>query len=48
MDVKSIMDTWTTQMGYPVITVKRNGRSIEATQKHFIVDHDYDKSKVKE
>ena len=42
------MDTWTTQMGYPVITIKRDKNSIEATQKHFIVDQDYDKSKVKE
>ena len=40
MDVKTIMDTWTFQMGFPVVTIKRvdkTNRAI-ATQKHFLLD----------
>lgn len=37
--VKDVMDTWTLQMGYPVITVKEAGdNELVATQAHFIVD----------
>lgn len=34
LNVKTIMDTWTLQTGYPVITVKRNyeQKSVEITQ----------------
>lgn len=39
MDVKTIMDTWTLQMGFPVVTIKRAGRNkATATQKHFLLD----------
>ena len=40
MDVKTIMDTWTLQMGFPVVTIKRVGNSDKATatQKHFLLD----------
>ena len=40
MDVKTIMDTWTLQMGFPVVTIKRVGSSNKATatQKHFLLD----------
>ncbi|KAJ7393976.1 hypothetical protein OS493_003647 [Desmophyllum pertusum] len=40
MDVKTIMDTWTLQMGFPVVTIKRTGGSgkATATQKHFLLD----------
>lgn len=40
MDVKTIMDTWTLQMGFPVVTIKRVGKSDKAiaTQKHFLLD----------
>lgn len=42
IDVKSVMDTWTLQMGYPVITVKKNKKEKYAilTQKHFLIDVD--------
>ena len=39
MDVKTIMDTWTLQMGFPVVTIKRAGSDkATATQKHFLLD----------
>lgn len=40
MDVKTIMDTWTLQMGFPVVTIKRVGNTDKAiaTQKHFLLD----------
>ena len=39
MDVKTIMDTWTLQMGFPVVTIKRgNSGKATATQKHFLLD----------
>ncbi|XP_068228790.1 aminopeptidase N-like isoform X1 [Palaemon carinicauda] len=51
LTVKTIMDTWTLQMGYPVIKVERNveGTSASVTQERFLVvknenstdDHDY-------
>ncbi|XP_076751156.1 endoplasmic reticulum aminopeptidase 1 isoform X3 [Xylocopa sonorina] len=36
-DVKVIMDTWTQQMGFPLITITRNGNTITATQKRFLI-----------
>ncbi|XP_076160195.1 glutamyl aminopeptidase isoform X5 [Ptiloglossa arizonensis] len=36
-DVKAIMDTWTQQMGFPLITITRDGNSITATQKRFLI-----------
>ncbi|KAJ1180035.1 hypothetical protein NDU88_005259 [Pleurodeles waltl] len=36
--VKSIMDTWTLQMGFPVVTVNTSSGLI--TQKHFLLDSD--------
>lgn len=40
MDVKTIMDTWTLQMGFPVVTIKRVDKTSKATatQKHFLLD----------
>ena len=40
MDVKTIMDTWTLQMGFPVVTITRIGSTdkAKATQKHFLLD----------
>ncbi|XP_022104256.1 aminopeptidase N-like [Acanthaster planci] len=35
-DVKKIMDTWTLQRGYPLITLTRTGNSMVATQKVFL------------
>ena len=40
IDVKSIMDTWTKQMGYPVLNVTRNGDDVIVTQQHFLIDKD--------
>ncbi|XP_022104276.1 aminopeptidase N-like isoform X2 [Acanthaster planci] len=38
LDIKKIMDTWTLQRGYPLVTLKRStdGRVIEATQEIFL------------
>lgn len=40
MDVKTIMDTWTLQMGFPLVTINRGKSSgkATATQKHFLLD----------
>lgn len=35
LSVKAIMDSWTLKMGYPVITVKRNGTTAVLTQEWF-------------
>ncbi|XP_071788053.1 aminopeptidase N-like [Asterias amurensis] len=35
-DVKKIMDTWTLQLGYPLITLTRTGQDVVATQKLFL------------
>ncbi|XP_043260326.1 endoplasmic reticulum aminopeptidase 1-like isoform X1 [Colletes gigas] len=35
-DVKAIMDTWTQQMGFPLITITRDGNTITASQKRFL------------
>ena len=34
------MDTWTKQMGYPVLNVTRNGNNVTVTQQHFLIDKD--------
>lgn len=44
-DVASLMDTWTQQMGYPVITLQRSGNSVTATQERFLL---YSKTKISE
>jgi len=36
VDVKSLMDTWTLQMGYPVVTLSKESSTCFATQKHFL------------
>ncbi|XP_015585301.1 endoplasmic reticulum aminopeptidase 2 isoform X2 [Cephus cinctus] len=36
-DVKAIMDTWTQQMGFPLITISREGNIITATQKRLLL-----------
>ncbi|XP_066264500.1 aminopeptidase N-like [Branchiostoma lanceolatum] len=40
LNVKSMMDTWVLQMGYPVMTVTRDYSSgkVEVTQQHFLKD----------
>ncbi|XP_011645641.1 endoplasmic reticulum aminopeptidase 1-like isoform X2 [Pogonomyrmex barbatus] len=36
LDVKTIMNTWTQQMGFPVVTIIREDSTITATQKRFL------------
>jgi len=47
MDVKSVMDTWTLQMGFPVVTVKRNyqDKTATVTQKRFLLGSSDEKKK---
>jgi len=37
VDVKVIMDSWTQQLGYPLITLRRHGNLIHASQRHFLL-----------
>lgn len=37
LDVKKIMDSWTLQTGYPVVTVERTGRSVQISQQRFML-----------
>ena len=38
VDVKTVMDTWTLQMGYPVVHLTRTGNSIFVTQQRFLLN----------
>lgn len=38
LDVKAFMDTWTVQMGYPVLSVTVNGDLYTLTQKRYLLD----------
>ncbi|GJQ68130.1 hypothetical protein Trydic_g10715 [Trypoxylus dichotomus] len=40
LDIKTIMDTWTNQMGFPLITLKREENEIIATQERFLLTTD--------
>ncbi|XP_036146513.1 glutamyl aminopeptidase-like isoform X2 [Monomorium pharaonis] len=40
LNVKSIMDTWTRQEGYPVVNVKKSGNKYILTQERFLDDPD--------
>lgn len=40
VDVKNMMDTWTIQMGYPVVTVSVGPGGYVLTQKRFLKDPD--------
>jgi len=37
IDVKKVMDTWTLQMGFPVVTVDNKGTTATATQDRFLL-----------
>ncbi|KAJ8311423.1 hypothetical protein KUTeg_010778 [Tegillarca granosa] len=37
-DIKAIMDTWTRQMGYPVVTMRSDGDSYVLEQQRFLLD----------
>ncbi|ESN97951.1 hypothetical protein HELRODRAFT_85035 [Helobdella robusta] len=40
LKVKEMMDTWTLQMGFPVVTIRRNGRELSLHQERYLViDH---------
>eukprot|EP00090_Calanus_glacialis_P046064 TRINITY_DN885_c0_g1_i5.p1 TRINITY_DN885_c0_g1~~TRINITY_DN885_c0_g1_i5.p1 ORF type:complete len:807 (+),score=220.22 TRINITY_DN885_c0_g1_i5:315-2423(+) len=47
MDVKTVMDTWTLQMGFPVVTVRRNyqDKTATVTQQRFLVGTSEEKKK---
>lgn len=39
LDVKAIMDTWSLQMNYPVVTLTRSGpESVKVTQMRYLQD----------
>ena len=40
VEIKEVMDTWTLQMGYPVVTVRQTGNRISATQHRFLFNSD--------
>lgn len=37
LEVKAVMDTWTNQMGFPLITITREGNTIYAAQNRFLL-----------
>ncbi|ESN95738.1 hypothetical protein HELRODRAFT_193509 [Helobdella robusta] len=40
LNVKEMMETWTLQMGLPLVTINRDGRHVTCSQKRFvIIDH---------
>ncbi|XP_060695276.1 thyrotropin-releasing hormone-degrading ectoenzyme-like [Hemiscyllium ocellatum] len=42
INIREVMDRWTLQMGYPVVTIGRNessGDTLTISQEHFIYDH---------
>lgn len=38
LTVKQIMDTWTLQKGYPLVTITRNGNQLRLTQRWFLLN----------
>ncbi|XP_022527297.2 thyrotropin-releasing hormone-degrading ectoenzyme [Astyanax mexicanus] len=41
INIKEVMDRWTLQMGYPVVTISKNdslGNTVTITQEHFVYD----------
>lgn len=43
IDIKEVMDGWTVQMGYPVVTVSKNEspeNTVTISQEHFLYDTD--------
>jgi aminopeptidase N len=38
VDVAMVMDTWTQQMGYPVVIVTRQGGKVTARQERFLLN----------
>jgi aminopeptidase N len=47
LNLTDVMNTWTKQMGHPVITINRiNSTSIQIRQKQFLLDPTYPPSVV--
>ena len=43
INIKEVMDRWTLQMGYPVVTISKNeslDNAVTVTQEHFVYDMD--------
>ncbi|KAJ3603579.1 hypothetical protein NHX12_028324 [Muraenolepis orangiensis] len=40
LDVRAIMDTWTLQKGFPLVTVEVKGREVRLSQEHYLKTHD--------
>ncbi|OWF44858.1 endoplasmic reticulum aminopeptidase 2-like [Mizuhopecten yessoensis] len=43
INVSTTMDTWTQQMGYPVVTMNRSGEFVQVTQERFLLGLDVKK-----
>ena len=39
-DLQAVFETWSLQMGYPLITVRKTGDKIYMSQEYFLVDPD--------
>ncbi|XP_020293712.1 endoplasmic reticulum aminopeptidase 1-like isoform X2 [Pseudomyrmex gracilis] len=37
VNIRKIMDTWTQQTGYPLVTIARDGETVTVTQKRFLI-----------
>ncbi|KAJ8380417.1 hypothetical protein SKAU_G00011950 [Synaphobranchus kaupii] len=46
-NVSDMMDTWTLQKGFPLVTVKRNGTRVKLSQEHFLLSVDSGNSTAK-
>ncbi|KAJ8405602.1 hypothetical protein AAFF_G00315820 [Aldrovandia affinis] len=46
-NVTTMMDTWTLQKGFPLVTVSRNGSRVKLSQEHFLQKVDSDSSTAK-
>ncbi|XP_025830686.1 puromycin-sensitive aminopeptidase-like protein isoform X1 [Agrilus planipennis] len=41
LSIKEIMDSWTVQSGFPVVTAVRNGKRVDVSQKRFTFDKSF-------
>lgn len=44
LDVRAMMETWTLQEGFPLITVEVRGREVHLSQERFLKGEDASKS----